>query len=437
MNCNSSKIYFFMLVVFSIGLISSINYAFAETTFVDSFDVSGEDSAPSGLAFNTDGTKMFVSSTDNDNVYQYTLSTGFDASSATTTGVVTFDVSGQETGPEGIAFNTDGTKMFVIGQTGEKVNEYTCSSFDISTCSFVDSFDVSGQDASPRDLVFNTDGTKMFVIGTGNGNVYEYTLSVGFDIVVTVESDSECYDCIPPSLQSAIIRISTNEHIVTSESEPIHIEANVGDTINVTINVTDNLPVDTIPFAALYTNFAERPDDMNLFYANNFDDRKNYSTSFYEWNVKIDDVAYDHFGTISWEESVVTKSITDENTLVIPFTMTIQDYMESSQIFVKVRDGNGNQMHDSLPVSLEITKNAPFDFDAIKNKKILSFYNDSVLLAMLSQWSNSSGDMDDLSEMLNISEPLPEWTRTLGEWTAEEKIETGDLVVAIEYVINN
>ena len=94
-------------------------------------------------------------------------------------------------------------------------------------------------------------------------------------------------------------------------------------------------------------------------------------------------------------------------------------------------------MHDSLPVSLEITKNAPFDFDAIKNKKILSFYNDSVLLAMLSQWSNSSGDMDDLSEMLNISEPLPEWTRTLGEWTAEEKIETGDLVVAIEYVINN
>jgi hypothetical protein len=31
------------------------------------------------------------------------------------------------------------------------------------------------------DLTFNTDGTKMFVVGTANGdNVYEYDLSTGF-----------------------------------------------------------------------------------------------------------------------------------------------------------------------------------------------------------------------------------------------------------------
>jgi DNA-binding beta-propeller fold protein YncE len=33
---------------------------FAGVTFVDSFDVSSEETTPQGVAFNTDGTKMFV-----------------------------------------------------------------------------------------------------------------------------------------------------------------------------------------------------------------------------------------------------------------------------------------------------------------------------------------------------------------------------------------
>ncbi|MCH6574844.1 MAG: aminotransferase class V-fold PLP-dependent enzyme, partial [Bacteroidetes bacterium] len=36
----------------------------------------------------------------------------------------TFSVSGQETGPEGIFFKPDGTKMYVLGSSGDNVNEY-------------------------------------------------------------------------------------------------------------------------------------------------------------------------------------------------------------------------------------------------------------------------------------------------------------------------
>jgi DNA-binding beta-propeller fold protein YncE len=153
----------------------------------------------------------------------------------------TFSVSAQETAPEGIAFNTDGTKMFVVGDTGEAIFEYyltpslelgtgsfassdigktveansgkfvltntdgRCAEttqptsyaqvasgdwemygviynpvdgdlelsgvadpnlyFDITTAIYEQSFSVARQETTPKDVAFNTDGTKMFVIG--------------------------------------------------------------------------------------------------------------------------------------------------------------------------------------------------------------------------------------------------------------------------------
>jgi len=83
---------------------------------------------------------------------------------AEVTFVDSFELGYQETTPWGLAFNNDGTKMFVVGYSGRDVNEYTLSTgFDVSTASFVDSFDVSTQEANPTGLAFNTDGTKMFV----------------------------------------------------------------------------------------------------------------------------------------------------------------------------------------------------------------------------------------------------------------------------------
>ena len=65
-----------------------------------------------------------------------------------------------------MAFSDNGLKMFVVGVRGDDVNEYTLSTaFDVSTASFVDSFDISSQDDSPTGLAFNNDGTKMFVAG--------------------------------------------------------------------------------------------------------------------------------------------------------------------------------------------------------------------------------------------------------------------------------
>ena len=107
---------------FALTLLSS--QAFAGVTFVDSFSVSVQSHFPTGLAFSSDGTKMFMLETD-DHVNEYTLTTGFDVSTASF--VDSFSISSQETVPNALAFSSDGTRMFVMGGSGDDVNEYTLS----------------------------------------------------------------------------------------------------------------------------------------------------------------------------------------------------------------------------------------------------------------------------------------------------------------------
>jgi sugar lactone lactonase YvrE len=159
----------------------SIGFDVSSAVYSQNFSVAAQETVPRGVQFNNDGTKMFIVGTSGDDVNEYDLSVGFDISSAVYS--QNFSVAAQETVPHGIAFNTDGTKMFIVGVTGDDVNEYTLSSgFDVSTASFVDSFSVAAQDTLPTGIAFNTDGTKMFIVGYAGIDINEYDLSVAFDV---------------------------------------------------------------------------------------------------------------------------------------------------------------------------------------------------------------------------------------------------------------
>jgi len=158
-------------------------------SFTDSFDVSSQDTAPEGVAFNDTGDKMFVIGSGNENVYEYSLSTSFDVSTASF--IDSFDVSSQDTFPTGVTFSDTGDKMFVIGSGNENVYEYSLStSFDVSTASFTDSFDVSGQEGRPREVAFNDTGDKIFLIGINSDSVIEYSLSTSFYVSTASFTDS-------------------------------------------------------------------------------------------------------------------------------------------------------------------------------------------------------------------------------------------------------
>jgi len=301
------------------------------------------------------------------------------------------------------------------------------------------------------------------------GFISTFTIDITPVAEETKKSGSDCYDCEPPKLQQTQIQIASAQKIIATDDDPIHITANVGDKVTVILNVTDNKSIQSIPFAALYTNYQEKPSDMNAFYANNFDKWKHVSTSFYQWNVRADDVAYDYDGTVSWSDNtptVVTDVITDENYFMInddntleyfmmPFTFTMNDSMETSQIIAKIYDASGNRLYETLPVTLEIIPKETVvlsDAEAIatldKGEAIVTpsedttpLLNEPVLFTVLSQWSGYSQVTSDDAEMLSVmglqGESLPAWTKNLGEWVIQEKLDVSELITAINYVHNN
>ena len=121
-----------ILVLFLIFNLTFVSKAQAEATFNDingdgtGFDISGQVTVPRGITFNNDGTRMFIVGDVGNDVNSYTLSVGFDLTS-TVTHVGKFVVTDQEINPQGIAFNTTGTKMFIVGNAGDDINIYTLS----------------------------------------------------------------------------------------------------------------------------------------------------------------------------------------------------------------------------------------------------------------------------------------------------------------------
>jgi len=158
-----------------------------------SIDISSQETAARGLEFKPDGTALFVCGFSGDDVSQYSLSTPFDITTLTFDNK-TFSVNSQDTSPNGLRFKPDGTKMFVVGQTGDNVYQYSLSTaWDITTASY-DSKSIStfNQDTTPKDVEFKPDGTKMYVIGQQTDAVHQFSLSTAWD-VSTATADSKSY----------------------------------------------------------------------------------------------------------------------------------------------------------------------------------------------------------------------------------------------------
>jgi len=156
-------------------------------THLGQYSVAAQATYPVGLAFNTDGTMMYVLDYSGKDITYYSLSIGFDLTS-TVTHLGQYSVSAQETSPQGIAFNTDGTKMFIAGAAGRDITYYSLSiGFDLtSTVTHLGQYSVASSVTHPADIAFNTDGTITYVLDSLGYNVTYYSLSIGFDLTSTV-----------------------------------------------------------------------------------------------------------------------------------------------------------------------------------------------------------------------------------------------------------
>ena len=144
----------------------------SSATYIAVFSVNSQEASPYGLTFSPDGVNMYIAGTTGDNVYQYVLGTPF----AVTTSVYsqTFSFTDYETAPNAIAFNNDGTRMYILGTTGDDINEFRLSTpWDISTASFFSSgFTFTGESA-PVALYYNETVNRAYAVGSGADTVYE------------------------------------------------------------------------------------------------------------------------------------------------------------------------------------------------------------------------------------------------------------------------
>ena len=158
----------------------STPFDISTASYVDSLANLG-DAFETSIKFNNDGSKMFVLGKNRDYVQEYSLTANFDLSSANL--VRFFQVRSQDNNIYGLDFNNDGTMMYITGHQNDSIHQYELAvGFDLSDVTFLRSQDLSAQSVTPSNIEFNTDGTRMFIIGTNEKTVNQYDLSTGFDI---------------------------------------------------------------------------------------------------------------------------------------------------------------------------------------------------------------------------------------------------------------
>ena len=184
------------------SLTNGFSMASGNVTYVNSFDISSQETQPIDLAFNTDGTKMFVLGRQNDAIFQYSLTNGFSMASGNVTyDNISFSVTSQDASPHGMSFNSDGTKMFFTGTASDEVHQYSLTNgFSMASGNVTYdniSFSVTSQDTAPTGLTFSPDGTKMFVLGQTNDAIYQYSLTNGFSMASgNVTYDNISFDTV-------------------------------------------------------------------------------------------------------------------------------------------------------------------------------------------------------------------------------------------------
>ena len=234
--------------------------AFAFITYKQSKVVTSDSDQIRGIQFKPDGTIMYVSEreTDPDTIMQYSLSTPFDISTATFQFKTTLT---NITLPHAIEFHPDGTKMYVINNTGTKVEQYTLTSpWNTSTLNHYGTYNVANE-AQLRALAFKPDGSRMYVTGAGAFKIKEYTLTTAWDITSATNTANSS------SLQSD----ENNPRNIQFHSDGtiMYLGGNGGDDIN---KYTLSTPWDitTLTLSQTYS-FSDQAEDMRGFiFAANF-----------------------------------------------------------------------------------------------------------------------------------------------------------------------
>jgi len=153
--------------------------------YLQEFSVAAKETEPQGVFFKADGTKMYTVGSNGDTVDEYDLGTAWNVTTAVY--LQEISVAAKETAPHGVFFKPDGTKMYTMGYNGRTVDEYDLSTaWNVTTAVYLQEISVAAKEIAPRGVFFKPDGLKMYTIGNGGDSVDEYDLGTAWNVTTAV-----------------------------------------------------------------------------------------------------------------------------------------------------------------------------------------------------------------------------------------------------------
>ena len=161
-------------------LVLEFGYNLSGATYANkSFDVSAKEPSPRGLAFSVDGSSMYIVGSTNDRVYQFSLSTNFDVTTAVYS--TAKSVSAQASTPFEIRFSSDGYHMYVLCSTNNRIYQYDSpTAFNANHADYELTFDPTANATDPFGFCLSEDGSRLLVVSKSQKAIYQYNLTVDF-----------------------------------------------------------------------------------------------------------------------------------------------------------------------------------------------------------------------------------------------------------------
>ena len=299
------------------------------------FNVAAQETTPNALFFKPDGTKMYVLGQQGDDVNEYSLSTAWNVTTASIS--ATGSVAAQETTPYGLFFRDDGTKMYVSGQSGEDVNEYNLSTaWDVSTLVFVQNKSVSSETSYPQAVSFKADGTKMFILGQVEDAVFEYDLSTAWNVTTAVYSKTFSVASQATDPTGMFFKPDGTELYVVDQGNDTVYQYNVGALYQPTAQYFPAITsasgqIDSTYWTDINSMTADDVDgDGQVYYAVSTDDRTTWSIAKASDGVR--DIVRDNGGT--WQYNSAVDGWALENAAYVQaFNVSSQDTIPNDVFF--------------------------------------------------------------------------------------------------------
>lgn len=169
---------------------------------------------PRGLAFRGDGEKLVIGG-DSGGIYAYDLSTGWSITSAGNEQVLDTALSRTS----GVDVKSDGSKLYVTDSNQSDLYSYELSTpWDITTAGNRTSYTFSGT-RYPAEIIFTNSGESLYMTEDDGARVlYEYKLSTPWDISTITEVDSIWPQGGPSEVTGIWVRSDDARMYVTHET---------------------------------------------------------------------------------------------------------------------------------------------------------------------------------------------------------------------------